>query len=262
MKHRLGAKNQTYVNHLCVVGLISVSPGMAAAAATKHPKAEEKKIETVLDKLDRRLLDKEANPLTLDEQEDLGAHGKKIGAPTQTYSPKSAAKITGNTPSGKNIQELQRKINEYDGRVEILESDLRKLRSSVYEASATDNQVMVEVKSGNDTKFIIRTLTARLDGNTLYNQVDPAGLWMPTRSVPLFYGPLQPGEHRLDLSAMLAPLSADGLEMPSWNKRGLQQSFTFNVADGKLRKTVSIEINDAKGDGSQPVAKMAEVEIK
>ena len=262
MTHRLGAINYAHVTHLCaLIFLITVSPGMEAASS-KRPKAEEKKIETVLDKLDRRLLDKEANPLTLDEQDATSGHTKNIGAPTQTYSPKSTAKITGNTPTGKNIQELQRKINEYDGRVEILESDLRKLRSGIYEASATDNQVMVEVKSGNNTKFIIRTLTARLDGNTLYNQADPAGLWMPTRSVPLFYGPLQPGEHRIDLTAMLAPLSSDGLEMPSWNKRGLQQSFTFNVADGKLRKTVSIEINDAKGDGSQPVAKITEAEIK
>lgn len=262
MKTETLVKPQTCITYLCVVFLLLTSELSVAASSTKSLKNQDRKIESVLDTLDRRLLDKEASPLTLDEDADAAGTSIKGSKPTQTYSPRSSASIKGNTTSGKNIQELQKKINEYDGRIEILESDLRKLRSGVYEASVTDNQVMVEVKSGNETKFIIRTLTARLDGNTLYNQIDPAGLWMPTRSIPLFYGPLQPGEHRIDLTAMLAPLSTDGLEMPSWNKKGLQQSFTFNVADGKARKTISIEINDAKGDGSQPVAKMSEVEIK
>jgi hypothetical protein len=233
-----------------------------AATDKKKPKNADQKIENVLDTLEKRLLDKEASPLTLDEEATASAPSHNARGSSQKYSPKGPAGIVGQTPKGKNIQELQRKINEYDNRVEILEADLRKLRSGVYEASATDNQILLEVKAGNATKFIIRTLTARLDGNTLYNQLDPAGLWMPTRSIPVFFGPLQPGEHRLDVTAMLAPLNQNGLEMPTWNQKGLQQSFSFAVPDGKMRKTISIEINDAKGDGSQPMAKMTEVETK
>jgi hypothetical protein len=241
------------------VTALAVIPLGAQAASTE---AQSRKIENVLDKLEQRLIDKEASPLTFDETENAKNPQKETTKTKQKYAPKSAARISGQTPSGRNIQELQKKLGEYDSRIDLLEADVRKLRAGVYEDSATDNQVMLEVKAGNQSKFIIRTLHARLDGNTLYNQMDAAGLWMPTRSVPVFFGPLQPGEHRVDISATIAPLSADGLEMPSWKQKSLQQSFTFALSDGKARKSITIEINDSKGDGSQPVAKLAEADIK
>lgn len=250
--------NARQIKAAFVTALAVMAPGARAEPA----EAQAKKIENVLDKLEKRLIDKESSPLTFDETENVKTPGKGLAKAKQKYSPKSSAKISGQTPSGRNIQELQKKLSEYDTRVDLLEADVRKLRAGVYEDSATDNQVILEIKTGNESKFIIRTLHARLDGNTLYNQLDSAGLWMPTRSVPIFFGPLQPGEHRVDISATIAPLSRDGLEMPTWKQKGLQQSFSFAVTDGKARKSITIEINDSKGDGSQPVAKLAEADIK
>jgi hypothetical protein len=250
--------NARHIRTALLTALAVMTPG-AEAASTE---TQANKIENVLDKLEQRLIDKESSPLTFDESETAKSPEKVPAKAKQRYAPKSAARISGQTPSGRNIQELQKKLGEYDTRVDLLEADVRKLRAGVYEDSATDNQVMLEIKAGNESKFIIRTLHARLDGNTLYNQMDAAGLWMPTRSVPVFFGPLQPGEHRVDISATIAPLSGDGLEMPSWKQKSLQQSFSFSLSDGKARKSITIEINDSKGDGSQPVAKLAEADIK
>jgi hypothetical protein len=232
---------------------------MAATAAD----TQSKKIENVLDKLEKKLIDRESSPFT--EEEDLSLKSQqtdKGSAAKQTYEPKSPGKIKAGTPSGKNLSEIQKRINEYDGRLEVLESDLRRLRAGVYEGSVTDNQIMLNVKTANDAKHIIRTLTTRLDGNTLYNQMDPAGLWMPAREIPIFYGPLQPGEHRIDLSATIAPTTSEGIELPTWQHKSVQQSFSFTVPDGKARKNIVIEISDPKSSGSHPVAKLVEEDRK
>ena len=240
---------------LALTGEFALSAGTADV--------QSRKIENVLDKLEKRLIDREGSPFT--EEEDLSLKKPKSAKESpvkETYQPKSPGKIKGSTPSGKNLMEIQKKINEYDSRIEILESDLRRLRAGVYEGSVTDNQVMLNVKTSNDAKYIIRTLTTRLDGNTLYNQLDPAGLWMPTREIPIFYGPLQPGEHRVDLTATIAPVTPEGLELPTWQHKSVQQSFSFNIPDGKIRKSLIIEISEPKSAGSHPIAKLTEDDRK
>jgi hypothetical protein len=246
-----------------IIATVAFAIEPRALAANDTSDAAAKKVESVLDKLEKRLIDREGSPLT--DEEDLSratlkpAKGK---APTATYNAKNPAQIKGQTPSGKNLKEVQLKINDYDNKIEALESDLRKLRAGIYEGSATDNQIMLDVRTAKDSKFIIRTLATRLDGNTLFNQTDPAGLWMPSKEIPMFFGPLQPGEHRIDITATIAPLTIDGLELPTWKHKSIQQSFSFTVGDGKIRKEISIEIEAPKNDGAQPTAKLTEEERK
>lgn len=243
-----------------IFSIICFGDGMALAA---NKETQSKKIENVLDKLEQRLIDKESSPFTTEEEENTEEKQVKNNkTPTQTYSSKKPSTIKGQTPNGKNLQELQKKLNEYDNRIESLESDLRKIQANVYEGSTVDNQVSIEVKAANSSKFIIRTVTAKLDGNVLYNQLDPAGLWVPARVVPIYFGPLQPGEHRIDLTATIAPLSEDGLELATWKQKSLQQSFTFKVEEGKQRRTVALEIDTPKGADSRPIAKLLEAETK
>jgi hypothetical protein len=244
-----------------ILGVTLLSPAPWIFAKAKSTEAHAKQIETVLDKLEQRLIDKESSPLTLEEAEQASKTKSNEPKRIQKFVPKASGKIKGNTPSGKNLQELQRNLNEYDNRIEILESDLRKLGSSVQEAAATDNQVALEIRTANDSKIMIRTLTATLDGNTLYSQVDPAGLWMPARAIPLFYGPLQPGSHKIEINGFISPSTDLTPSGPSWRQKSIKQSFSFDVPEGKTRKTIAIEISDSQGDG-QPIAKIQETEAQ
>ena len=258
------SKHQNTVVIVFSLTLAIFCPLMTVALAVTPDKSSEK-LDSVLDKLEQRLIDREADPLTQSEENAAKKpkSDKQSGKnPTQKYAPKAAAKVSGQTPAAKNIKEIQSKINEYDNRIEILESDLRRLRSSIYDASVTDNQVMLEVKSNDGSNFIIKTLTARLDGSTLYDQSEASGLWMPSRSIPLFFGPLKPGDHQLEVVATIAPAASSGLESPTWKNKSLQQSFNFAIPDGKARKHLSIEITDQGTDGTRPVAKLTEGDLK
>jgi hypothetical protein len=73
---------------------------------------------------------------------------------------------------------------------------------------------------------------------------------------------LQPGEHRIDLSATIAPVTLEGLELPTWQHKSVQQSFSFNIPDGKVRKSILIEISEPKTAGSHPIAKLTEDDRK
>ena len=257
-------KHQNTVAIAFALTLINFWPFMPAAIAIT-PDTSSEKLDSVLEKLEKRLIDRESEPLTQTEENDTKNQkldkqsGKKS---TLKYAPKAPAKVSGQTPAAKNITEIQSKINEYDNRIEILESDLRRLRSSIYDASVTDNQVMLEVKSNDSSNFIIKTLTARLDGSTLYDQSEASGLWMPSRSIPLFFGPLKPGDHQLEIFATIAPAGSSGVESPTWKNKSLEQSLSFAIPDGKSRKHLSIEITDQGHEGSKPVAKLTEGDLK
>lgn len=231
-------------------------------AKTKTTEAHAKKIENVLDRLEERLIDKESSPLTLEEQEKRSQKISNEPKNVQKYVPKSPTKITGKTPSASNLNELQRKINEYDTRLELLESDVRKVQSNTREAAATDNTVSLEIRIAEGSNIAIRTLSATLDGSSLYNQVDPAGLWMPTKSIPLFYGPLQPGVHTIDIDGYIAPNQGKDGSQADWRQKGIKQSLSFTLAEGVQRKTFAIEISSGNGDKSPPTAKLVDREVK
>ena len=176
-------KNKTL--SYAIIGLILAQTNFLPTISAANSESQAKKIETVLDKLEKRLIDNEDKPFNLnDEVTPNNSLGRESTA-KQKYAPKSPAKIDGQTPGGKNLQEIQKKISEYDNRIEILDADMKKLRADIYDNSSTENQIMIEIRTEQTSKFIIRTLIARLDGNTLYNQLDPAGLWMPTRSIQI-----------------------------------------------------------------------------
>lgn len=248
-----------------ILAVLSLAYSGEILAQRKSTDAHAKQIESVLDRLEKRLIDKESSPLTQEENERAAVEessnpNKK--QPEQRYVPKAAASIKGQTQSGKNIMELQKKLNEYDNRIEILESDMRRVRSNLNDAAVTDNVVSLQIKTDPKRPVTLKTLAAQLDGNTLYSQIDPAGLWIPSKMISLFYGPLKPGAHKLDITTTLATSPEDAASASTWKQKALTQSFEFNIPEGKQRKSITVEIGQSpNGDGS-PVAVLYDSEVK
>ncbi len=246
---------------LVVFALLYQTPAFAQRKSTD---AHAKQIESVLDRLEKKLIDKESSPLTQEENERAVAAERNSGKTPQQqrYIPKSPANVRGETQSGRNIQEVQKKLNEYDNRIEILESEMRRLRSGISESAATDNVVSVQLKTDNNRPVILKTLAASLDGNTLYSQIDPAGLWIPSKIIPLFYGPLKPGTHRLDITSTVASIKDNEAGSGAWRQKTLSQSFQFSVPEGKQRKSITVEVGQSTGSEGTPVAVLYESEVK
>jgi hypothetical protein len=242
------------------------SIGICTTAIEASTEAQAKRIESVLDRLEKRLIDKESAPLTSEEAERVAADVKSpVNSSQKTdqkYVPKSAARIKGQTQTGRNIQELQKKINEYDSRIEILESDLRKIRSNVQDNAITDNVVSLQIKTDSKNPVVMKTLSAVLDGNTIYSQIDPAGVWIPSKIIPLYFGPLKPGAHKLELTATISSSTDESNAAGSWKQKALLQSFDFSIPEGKQRKSITIEIGKSKSEDASPTATLFESEVK
>jgi hypothetical protein len=160
------------------------------------------------------------------------------------------------------IKGIEAKIQEYDHRIDILESDLARIQSNLHDASVTDNNVLLEVKSQTSAKFVIRDLGAKLDGNSLYDQKDSAGIWMPNQTIEVFHGPLKPGSHRFQIHAVISPLSNDGLKLPTWQHKTVEANFDITIPDGRSRKHFVVELSQETDSSSTPRAKLAESDYK
>lgn len=226
------------------------------------PKASEKDdLDNILDHLEKKMSDQDTLQLpdTTNSSEKRMLGGSKKARDLAPQPPSVSQK----SESGqKTIKDIRSKISEYDNRIEILESDLRRLRANIYDASVTDNLVALEIRSAETAKFLIRDLRANLDGHTLYNRQDASGLWMPSKSIIVFHGPLRPGDHQIDLSTVLVPLSSDGLKLPTSEHRTLDQSFRFEIPEGKQRRQLTLEISNTADENPKPIARLLESEMK
>jgi hypothetical protein len=258
---------QTVSKNLALILAILVSPAALLGKTddhTPHPVAktsDKDDLDNILDHLEKKMNDQDA--LELPDTKNLPEKKLHTG-------PKKARDLAPQIPSvsqkssarEKTLKDIQSKISEYDNRIEIIESDLRRLRANVYDASVTDNLVAIEIRPAEPAKFLIRDLRANLDGNTLYNRRDSSGLWMPSKSIILFQGPLRPGDHQIDLSTVVVPLSHDGLKLPTSEHRTLDQSFRFQVSEGKQRRQLVLEISNTDDENPKPIARLLESEIK
>ena len=180
-------------------------------------------------------------------------------APSVAIKPAPPRKEIGQS---KTIKDIEAKIQEYDHRIDILESDLARIQSNLHDASVTNNNVLLEVKAQTSAKFVIRDLAAKLDGNSLYDQKDSAGIWMPNQTIEVFHGPLKPGSHRFQIQAVVSPLSNEGLKLPTWQHKTVEANFDITIPEGRSRKHFVVELSHEPDSSSAPRAKIAESDYK
>jgi len=188
----------------------------------------------------------------------------KIAPPAEppSTSTTTAAPLRKETGQLTTIKDIEAKIQEYDHRIDILESDLARIQSNLHDASVTDNNVLFEVKAQSSAKFVIRDLAAKLDGNSLYDQKDSAGIWMPNQTIEVFHGPLKPGSHRFQIQAVVSPLSNEGLKLPTWQHKTVEANFDITIPEGRSRKHFVVELSHEPDSSSAPRAKIAESDYK
>jgi hypothetical protein len=186
----------------------------------------------------------------------------KIAPPAEPPSTTTAAPLRKEPGKLTTIKDIEAKIQEYDHRIDILESDLARIQSNLHDASVTDNNVLLEVKAQSSAKFVIRDLAAKLDGNSLYDQKDSAGIWMPNQTIEVFHGPLKPGSHRFQIQAVVSPLSNEGLKLPTWQHKTVEANFDITIPEGRSRKHFVVELSHEPDSSSAPRAKIAESDYK
>jgi len=187
------------------------------------------KVDQVLDRLEKHLLDQEADGLTF---------GEKLPPPpseedeARTFNYDKGTSIEATPPTQDTLKGLKQAVTALEGQVDQLASNVQKTKQAIVDDATIDNYLTLEARLSDSDAASLKTLNVKLDGYAIYELADTAGLWMPTKSIPLYAGPLQPGKHRIDLQARLVMRAKDRLPLNGDVYRFVNKTFDLTVPGG------------------------------
>lgn len=187
-------------------------------------------VDAILDRLERRLLDQEAEGLTFSEK-NAQNDGQNEKEKSSSYKfPKKTIETV--PPNIQKIDEVSRLVRELEQQVDQLASNVQKTKQTIIDDAAINNFVSIEATLPDPDKASIKSLEVRIDGFKLYTMSDSAGLWLPSKSIPLYAGPMQPGNHRLDVEARISMRESKPLPVNNPIYRFINKSFQWSIAEG------------------------------
>jgi hypothetical protein len=230
-----------------ILALACVAVGGAAARRALAKGDELGNVDSVLDRLEKRLLDQEADGLSFDEKNAPPPAAEPTGATTKyRFDGKgkgSAARVTATTDEREQMGALSNAVKDLENQVDQLAANVQKTKQSILDEASIDNFVDIQAELSETDTASIKTLNIKLDGYPVYELHEASGLWLPSKGVPLYAGPLQPGAHRLDLEARIVVRHKDGMPMNADVYRFVNKTFEMSIPGGtkKSRYTITIK---------------------
>lgn len=214
--------------------------GLAASPPVWAQKADVSQVDAILDRLERRLLDQESEGLTFSEKE---APTKPLSdnKPVTVYKYEKAS-IEAPTLEANRLKEISNLVNELEQQVDQLASNVQKTKQTILDDAAIDNFVRLEATLPETDQAALKSITVKLDGFKLYSVDDSAGLWLPLKVIPLYAGPLQPGNHRLDVEARISMREAKTIPVNSQVYRFVNKSFQWTIPGGQVNNRFMLTI--------------------
>jgi hypothetical protein len=251
---------QSWIMFLCLTHpLFAIDQEHAHPAAPKTVVVSRIDPEQILDDFEDKLKIEPEDKKLIDET--IKVNKPKDG--THQLSPKSKSARTkkhrNKIPT--KIDELDALIQEYQHRLDIIEADLARLQSDLNDNSKNDNKILIDLKRVDATEFKIRQLTAKLDGNILFDLNDLAGFSFPNNQMRIFHGPLMPGRHSIEIEANISDTDS-GVNLAAQRAKSTSSRFDIDIPDGRTRKYFSIEISRGIEGDTAPKIKLVESEYK
>ncbi len=226
----------------CCCGILLA---FAVLSPTTPARAEPKdlnQVDSVLDRLEKRLLDDESEGLTFDERNRPAGRSEPAAPPTKKLKFGKARIESGGSSEQTMIKNITTAVSELESQIDLLATNVQKTKQSVLDEASIDNHIDVEAVLSDTDAAAIKSLKIKLDGYPLYELDDTSGLWLPSKSVPLYSGPLQPGTHRLDLEARLVVRGKESLPVNGNVYRFVNKTFQLAVPGGTTSSRYVITI--------------------
>jgi hypothetical protein len=133
-------------------------------------------------------------------------------------------------------------ISELENQVDKLASNVQKTKQTILDDSGIDNFIALEAHLDDTDASSLKTLIVKLDGYAVYEMQEASGLWMPSKIVPLYSGPMQPGAHRIEIEARLVMRHKQAVPLNSDVYRFVNKSFDLNIPGGVVNSRYIIAI--------------------
>jgi hypothetical protein len=228
--------------------LVFLSPLADSSVALARPKTKSRvdNAETLLDLLEQRLLQKEESSLSFGPRESEPAAKDAISLdkydrPIQRVQG-SSTEIEGAAPGDERLRDISRAIGELDREVEQLSADVVRIKGEIIEDTKLDNYTEITVKLENKERVDLRNLEVHLDKYPIGKIDRSIGVWMPSSEITLFSGPIQPGNHKIEVETRVALKGATGLPLEDNIYYTMKQNFDVAIGVGKARNKLTILI--------------------
>lgn len=235
---------------ILALSLLTLLPASSAAAQGVE------KVDSILERLEKRLLDSEADGLT---------YGEKLPPPSLDDPPQqhvkgqAPMKVQGTTPPQQGLKQSANAVAALEADIDQLASAVQKTKQSIIDEAGIDNFVAIEAELADSDAMAIKSLTVKLDGYPLYELSDAAGLWLPSKHLPLYAGPLTPGNHRIDFEARLVMRENKGMPLNGDVYKFVSRVFDVGIPGGSVNTRYLISVAPPGKDGAAPVASMKEM---
>jgi len=214
-------------------------------------------VESILDRLERQLMERERRNLFPDAQ-----------SPSQNRKPAADQRIlvepttiSGRLPDQGALDEFAKTIDQIEDELASLGGELENLKQKIRRGTQSDSLIEISALIPDPDKISIREFEVRLDGFPIYQLNRSGGLWMPRNQIPIFAGPLAPGKHELELYARIVKKMSDNLPVDTSIFHLYQQSFQFQVQEGVDKKGFRITLGEVIEQNIQAQAKIEPYEI-
>ncbi len=213
------------------------------------------KIESILDRLESKLLQEESDTLMFtDRKQPRDEKNVPILAMPKRVIESHSEELT-------RLEGLGRELEALEQEAERLAADVLQTKSKLIQQTTIDNFISVEVELDGFEQSSLQNIELKLDGFAIYERnTDHAGMWMPEPRIPLFEGPMTPGQHTLSIAARMAVRRETGIPVNTAVTRHVKEDFLVNIPDGYVRKLWKIRLVAPTAESSQLQALLEDVE--
>jgi|GEM_PF-1418301 len=258
MRRMLVAANLAFVPVVLLFSGASVAAD-SVPASKRSRESSTVEVESILERLEKKLIDNESGGLTFGEKMEPAAKDHSLPRPATSYSFPRDASAEGNQGEAKagsddpgaSMKSLAEAVAGLEVQVERLHSDVQKARLKVIEDARFDNFVQIDADFRGMDKATLKSLTVKIDGVEVYRVSDAGGLWVPAAKLPLFSGPVPPGAHKLFVEANVLVNEGTSVPVSADISRRMEKEFEFAIPDGKDRKSIGLVIDAPQRAGSK-----------
>ena len=184
------------------------------------------------------------------ERDNLNVGESPKDAKTKTYTFKKE-KVQSRMHSKTDFQQLNLAIEELENESDLLSNEIKRAQQTILEHASVDNFIEISAKVPDPDTMTFRTLEVKIDGHYVYQVDEATQLWLRTENLPLYLGPLQPGDHKIEYGARIVTRDQGKLPFNNDSYKVIKEVFKLTVPPGKVRKKWAIVI-DPKSKGLKP----------
>jgi len=212
--------------------MIWLNSGLAIAQQKSKPLND---VESILDQLEKRLKDSEIDVI------------KSPGSKNTTTSSGTALKfksktIEANVGGSQNLLTISEALGRLEDDIDQIDAEVHLTRQSILESAKMDNMIEIEGIIEDPDKTALRSLTVSIDGYQVYILNDSNGLWVPSRSIPIYSGPMSPGRHKVVIESRVSSKKKDHFPYVHADSRVIKKSINIDVPEGQYKKSWSVDL--------------------